>query len=720
MASFSCYAASAVLLFAGYHIWREIDVAALAPAHWAASSCLIAGIAIACYGGLPGVTAARKENAAAAGLLFAFAAYAATFVAFRFSGFGSDALLFNAYSAHIAAAGHNPYAESMEPAFAILGAPISLATATTAGSAIFVQSYPALGFLLYVPLVLAGINVIWLNVAIHAALMALLIWAAPRPLKAVAPLVLFVDPTYTDYTLGSVTDIVWVLPVALCARYWYARPVAAATFLGLACAIKQQPWFIVPFAAVFWTLTSLEQRRWRAVAYPALALLAAFFVPNAPYLLGDPQGWARGILTPIQGDLVAFGSGIMQLVTANVFAIDRHVLATLSTSLLGVTIVAYALYPRALGFLPFLAPGIALFFATRELQNYFMYWPVVLIVYNFWREEPQPARAGWRVPALSPVLLGTLAVALVGLLVVRGSTNPVKGVDLAIVRAEHDAGTGKVDAFTVRATNSDTVPHGVRFGVQLQGKGDDFLYWERTPQAVAPGESRTMRVAAPSTQLAVSPGHQTAQVVAIDADTANQTYSDPRVVWPMAGGLANPSLDAWQNGPPDTPVGWIYVASDLSMAYIRNARVQGRHAVAFDVAPPPDDDVRFVSLMQTVSGAPAPFTALLRPAENYTNGAVPRRLFGLQIADPIGRSAYFTINSNLHAPVVYRQGDETVFVMPGRVGEWNAVDVDPVALTKSAGLTWSDSRPAQIGAIAMVRKGEPASVLGAFGGITSP
>ena len=95
----------------------------------------------------------------------------------------------------------------------------------------------------------------------------------------------------------------------------------------------------------------------------------------------------------IQGELIAFGSGFLQLATANLIVVDRGTLALVSPAVLGVMIVAYCFYSKRLAFLPFLAPAFALFFASRELQNYYMYWPIPLMVFALSPKAAEVAEA---------------------------------------------------------------------------------------------------------------------------------------------------------------------------------------------------------------------------------------------------------------------------------------------------------------------------------------
>lgn len=719
----AAYIASAVLIGTGYHLWQDVEANLHVIALWSSLACYVFGFGLACYGSLSAVDSKRKENAAIAGLLFAFLTYAVNFALFRITSYGTDAMLFNAYSADLVLHGVNPYNQTMEPAFSLFDVSRSLVTPTATGDAIFKQSYPALSFLIYVPLALFQLNTIWVSILAHVALILILVWAAPRPLKAIAPLLLFADHSYTDYTLGSVTDVIWAVPVTLCARYWRSKPVMAGLFLGIACGIKQSPWFIVPFAVVFWSFSAWERKRLSRFYEPLSAMLLAFFVPNASFIIADPQSWMRGVLTPMAGNLIAFGSGIVQLTTANVYATDLKTLTIISASTLGVLLVAYAIDRRRLGFLPFIAPAIALFFAARSLQNYFMFWPVALVAYHFSAQEDLRAvlrsESRSRFPS-SAVAVAALAVVLIGFLIVRGATAPIALLHVSVLGYGYDSATNNISTFTVRVANGDAKnPHEVRFGVLLQGNGSQFNYWVRTPEVIGPNQERELRIHAPSNEAQVPAGQGTVQVVALDASSGTQAYSEPQELTPPASGLANPRLSSWQAGSHSTPVGWNVSTLDFKNGFVRRLHDGKGSVLAFSVPPPVHDEWRVASVSQALTGNLRRFSVRLRPYSNYLGNAYPRTIFGVELIDPIGHHAYYTIDASLLHPEVFRHDQFTVFDMPGRLRDWNTIDIVPEELVRTAGFILGESTQVQINIVAAQHRGEIGVVRGDFGGIGS-
>ncbi len=721
LAGLSGLISGAVLLYFGFEIWREGDPTVQPIAMVASLACYVAGVALLVYASLDGVPGNRKENAAAAGLVFAFCAFATAWVVMHGAPIGSDSLLFNVYSASIASHGGNPYAQSMEPAFNLYNVSKALVTPTTRGTEIYLQSYPAVSFLIYVPFAWLKIDPVWVDIDAHIALLLLLIWVAPRPLKALAPLIVFVDRSYTDYTLGGVTDIVWVLLIALTARFWNTRPAVAAIFLGLACASKQPPWFIAPFAFVAWASWAWERRRIRVFLVPAVAFALAFLIPNATYIAAGPALWLRGVSTPITGNLLAFGSGAMQLVTGGVFGVDLETMSIASSAMLLVLLIGYAIDTRRFACLPFLAPGLALFFATRELQNYFMWWPPLLAVFLFSpQREPAPTDRPVRVPLwLAPAAVGVLGVALLGFIVVRGAKHTSADVQVSLERLGYDSTSGAVGSLDVRLTNpSPTKASKVRLGVLVQGNGDDYSYWLRDPQEIEAGNDRLIHLKAPSNGAELQPLHDTVQVVAIDAASGEQSYSAAHQLLTFFNGLANGQLSAWDEGPPPAPAGWDYSETDFATGYLRRAGSPQNWTLAFSVPPPREEESRVVAVSQRFTGGFQRFNVKLEPHEGYTDGADPRSLFGVQVVDGAGHHAYYAVDPALHSPQRFTDGTNTVFAVPGSLDRWNDVVVDAGDLAKS-GFRFSETQPLEIAIVGIQHNGETAKVRGEFGGVTS-
>jgi hypothetical protein len=187
---------------------------------------------------------------------------------------------------------------------------------------------------------------------------------------------------YASYAVGGVTDAMYMPLLILAAYKWdrfgssrwtYVGPV----MFGLAMAIKQTPWLALPFMLLAiggdeYIRTGLVAGIKRAAKYLSIAV-AAFLIPNVPYIIASPHAWISGIFTPLAGDMVPTGQGTVSL------SLYFHIgggsmtafsLATVFTLLL--LLVAFVgTYPLLRMSMLFL-PSFALLFGARSNVNYFI------------------------------------------------------------------------------------------------------------------------------------------------------------------------------------------------------------------------------------------------------------------------------------------------------------------------------------------------------------
>ena len=167
-------------------------------------------------------------------------------------------------------------------------------------------SYPALAFEEYLPLLALGVTIqaaVWANVAAWALGAVVLYVVLPRKLAPLAAVVASLD-VFTGYAVGGVTDFLFI-PLLIGAgqpgtRFAWTRGRAAwrgPILMGLAMAVKQTPWLVLPFVVIGIVLESRRLRDWTqgirdGLRYLTIAV-AAFLVPNLPYLLNSPSGWVK-------------------------------------------------------------------------------------------------------------------------------------------------------------------------------------------------------------------------------------------------------------------------------------------------------------------------------------------------------------------------------------------------------------------------------------------
>jgi uncharacterized membrane protein len=347
----------------------------------------LTGLAALVVAWLPGPPAARRQRLMDAAVLAAVIAALALWTYFQLytaPDYGTDEVAFDQYAAQLALHGINPYLHSMAAAFPLFHVSPNGYTFQLNGHPVTALSYPALAFEAYLPLLAAGVSTqaaIWVDVAAWAAAAVVLYAVLPRRLAPLAAVLLSLD-VFTGYAVGGVTDFLY-LPLLIGAaagwdRFAWTRGPAAwrgPVLMGLAMAVKQTPWLIVPFVVAGIVLESRQLRGWAhglrdGARYLAIAL-GAFLVPNLPYLVDAPQAWLHGILTPVTAPAVPAGQGLISLALSlpagggSLRAFNAAAVVVL-VSLLACYLTAYpALKPAA-----FLLPSVVLFFAARSFGSY--------------------------------------------------------------------------------------------------------------------------------------------------------------------------------------------------------------------------------------------------------------------------------------------------------------------------------------------------------------
>lgn len=679
-------ATSAVLMGAGYRLWQDCHPTDNPAVMALDLSCYALGFAI--------LLNLRRQLLGSycvlIGCLAALLAESYGLLTNVVTSYQSDSILFNHYSAILFLQGRNPYAATMAPAYGLFNVPQSIVTPMIDGSAIHALSYPALSFLVYVPFMLCSLtNMLWVSVLAHALVVASLFFMAPRRLRFLAPLAMNVDPTYLSYTLGGVTDVLWVFPMVLAAYYWDKQKLASAAFLGLAISLKQNAWLVLPFALVHWAYDARDARRPANFFAPAGVALGIFALTNAPFALAAPRAWLHGVLAPVALSPIPFGSGIVQtLATSNLSA---AVLGPVWLSVLALAVVLYARFKRALDILPFVAPALALFFASRSLENYFMYWPIVALAFVLSAKPVHAAarerKAAAAVPVRAAALAfgGVVAFALLAFAVQLARANPMS---LAIVDSAFDGETKAIEAFRISAANASDKPVSVRFGVFADNR---FDFWNHGfPITLRPHSQTplTIRAGDVDRELRLLAGAGV-QVVAVETGTGRETYSEPKHFYMRlqpSTVFDNASLTRW-TGSPAAPRDWNYDARQLRAGVVERALVAGRRALRFNLAPSHVGGWHLASINQIVPAAFGKVLVRLYPTHDFEGGVYPRGFFGVEIVDALDHHYITAIDSKAIAPRTLHRADGTVFtVIPGRLNAWNDVPIDLDALAAGSNL----------------------------------
>jgi hypothetical protein len=306
----------------------------------------------------------------------------------------TDSAAFNQVAARALLHGRNPYTTSLRAVAALLHPAWQYWTYTVNGGHVTQMSYPAGSFLLQVPAMLLGFHheiADWTDLVAWLVTGALLFVMVPATLRWLSLLVLLMPIFVGTFSNGG-TDALF-LPFLVVAVWRWDRygtgpgagsagwigPVA----LGLACAIKQTPWFCVPFlvAGVFFECRADGRDPWRVTGRYLAVMVGTFAVVNLPFVVWSPGAWLHGTLLPLTQPLVADGQGLVTVALHGLTGGVHLTLLTVAGALVFVALVAAFLlwYRRLKPVWLFLVPAV-LFFPARSLSSYLVdLFPAALV-----------------------------------------------------------------------------------------------------------------------------------------------------------------------------------------------------------------------------------------------------------------------------------------------------------------------------------------------------
>jgi uncharacterized membrane protein len=342
----------------------------------------LAGVALAGK-----VTLKNAVATVAASMTFAVVVLVAHQIVFEIPTYGTDVMSFAHAGGEALLQGENPYTvtiEDVRPTLNRIGYRDSLTTQTRSGEPLnHITYYPALHVLTFTGFLAIGLQDLrWATLIIELVTIGIIWSAVSTSTRLLLPFVLLLEPYLSSiFTAGGNSDWLWTLPVAVSALFLHRRRWSWAGFwLGIACAVKQQPWFAIPFVLV-WVIKSGEEhdRRSRMLEFPSMLALG-FVLPNFPFMLWSFTDWFKGVLGPALTDLVADGQGLTQLVVHGWVSVSPVLFGvTLSLVVLALTGLYFVRFERLKNLL-WILPPFALFFAYRSLHSYFVYWiPIVLL-----------------------------------------------------------------------------------------------------------------------------------------------------------------------------------------------------------------------------------------------------------------------------------------------------------------------------------------------------
>ena len=426
--------------------------------------------------------------------------------------YSTDSATFNQLAAQALLNGKDPYAHTLTHVASLLHPVADYWTYMANGAHVQTVSYPAGSFLLEALVMKLGIHRLatdWLDLLAWLVTGALLYVVLPNFLRWLSPLLLLTGVFLGTFSNGG-TDALFIPFLVLALWRWdrfgTGRAAGLANWigpvsLGVACSIKQGPWFCVPFLVVG---VMLESRRTsRSLTASALGYLsivgAVFLVVNLPFIIWGPRSWLAGITLPFSQPLVANGQGLVSLAVHGLTGgVDITLLSFAATLALVALVTSFVLFYSKLKRLWIFLLPVVLFIPGRSLSTYLVdYFPAALVCVTSVapiHDVSLSVRSRWK----RSIAIGVPIVASLALIVVALTSAPLS---LRVVGEK----TSAIKSSQLRFFDSITVVVHNRTGHALSphflvdiGDGNVSGFWKvtvvRGVMPIRPGASSTLRL----------------------------------------------------------------------------------------------------------------------------------------------------------------------------------------------------------------------------------
>ena len=431
----------------------------------------------------------------------------------------TDGHIYMELAARMLLQGVNPYRESLLEAYRLFQMPLSYATPLVDGDVSDRVAYPAFSFLVLVPFVLLQVPTYLVYGGAYLLALGLVAWRSPPWARALVIALFAHDATIFKLGFDGVNDAVWVLFVVGAILCWSARPSLAYALIGLACAHKQQAWFLVPFLAV---LLFREQRE-RLPRFVVIAV-AVFCVINLPFLLWAPKAWLLGVAEPLVAPMITLSDGLSALTMTGLVVLSKPVLRGLFWLVYALTLVVYVRHTRALRHWCWMLPAVALWFSNRALLSYwyFAVLPSLASVIALAPSAPGASPPAPRAVRTIQLVVGVLALIVVGIV-----ASALRGAPFDVERVGPIEVVGRrAVRLRLRVTNRLATSTRPRF--MLQSNAVQPLSWKIDvgPSVLGPHDAAEYAISAVHgyAQFDATVGARLA--VSADGDASRQTFLD--------------------------------------------------------------------------------------------------------------------------------------------------------------------------------------------------
>jgi len=405
--------------------------------------------------------------------------------------YGNDAAAFDQVAARALTHGIDPYVASMRSVARLLMVPARSWTYTVTGGHVSHFSYPAGSALIDASAMMLGFHhmvVDWVDLLAWLVTVVIIFVLLDKSVRWLALLIALSASYLVTFTAGG-TDAMFlpfmVLAVWRWDRYGQGANAGLARWLGpvalgIACSIKQTPWFCVPLLVVGLYVEASRTARpacLLCMRYLSTVLLV-FTVVNLPFVIWQPSAWLHGTLTPLLGGLVANGQGLVALATHGVTGgVNLTMLSLASVLAILLSMAVFLRWYTQLKRVWVVLAVVPLFFAPRSLATYLLdLLPIAVVAALSVGDAPGtslrlPGRRWGRVSDWSGAATALLVAGTLGVSACAFTGAPLQLSLRSIVTSGHERVLDEVVLTVRNRTDYEVTPH---FMVDFGGGPEGF------------------------------------------------------------------------------------------------------------------------------------------------------------------------------------------------------------------------------------------------------
>jgi len=600
----------------------------------------------------------------------------------------------------------SPYLFSIKPLLDQFGFSPSFYTPGVDGSFDFRLAYPSLSFLSVLPFYVIGVHDVRDSVFIFHVLSVLVIFGvAPSRLKSVS-LVPF--SLFSFVIAGSWTDSVWAFFLVLTAFLWYRHPKSSWVTLGLAIAVKQIAVVIAPFLIIrFWH--ERAQSKTRSLATATGLMLAAFFLPNLPFILATPGAWWTDIVAPYLPNApsqVPGGIGLSNFLLDLGIALPSSFFIVMMLGASSCLLYLYARHYKGLNSLIFAFPILLFFLYYRSFPNYMAYWIFPLALELCTLGGPNFRHLSiikfpsisWRPPTgtflrvfrsrLSPtvlvILVLTLAFVGVSGAYISQAANPKVAIQINSVMDPDRIGS--VTVINVTLKNQLLTPISPNFFVKFGPL--PFLWTPNSTRILTGNSTGSYIINAPDALSAVPHGYPF-HIVIFDKVTGQllgESASSKADI--AAPSLTNPELKWWvldQTVGKKVPFGWKMALSntDLSTSRVEPLGTNGTSGISLTLNnTSTNGQLELLALSQKMLLNATNVNIHLN--QSLVTDMSTKTFLGASITDGI-HTTYYLFSNLASQQIVASYSTNVTITVPIQESQWNTISINPQSIWSSQG-----------------------------------